>query len=317
MFLDSRVGLRDDMKFGALKENIIAQCGGLVGALRLSVNCLAAAFSKAHPSETDALLFYFSADAVSFMVRVFGSDHSHPLDGNFKDFLAKCFTSGLTLASTSLSAPDALCLTRLQKAGILVEERGFIKFSSIMSKRYFMRWLFPNRSSDDPQSLGVLIKSCIEYMSCHLLAGSVVDGFPKEATFQQLFMEGLAKFTPPMCAICPELSKIFPGANQTGGMISGEMDFYLNGSLRWGVELLVQGRGIGEHIDRFGVNGKYAMLKVMDYVVVDFRSSPDGEATRVQSHPKRVSVFFKDGDFSVCKCIFGLDGEPTVLRLRR
>ncbi|KAJ3248455.1 hypothetical protein HDU77_008115 [Chytriomyces hyalinus] len=215
-FLDSRVGLRDDMKFAALKENITAQCGGLVGALRLTVDSLNAAFSESHPSESEALLFYLSADAVSWMARVFGSGHPYPLDDNFKDFLAKCFTSELISAPTGLSTPDERCLTGLQKAGILVEEGGFFKFSSIMSRRYFFKWLFRDRSSEVPQSLRALIKSCIEDMSCHLLAGSVVDGFPEEATFQHLLMEGLTKFTPPTCSVWPQLSKMFPGVNQTG-----------------------------------------------------------------------------------------------------
>ncbi|KAJ3377980.1 hypothetical protein HDU80_003042, partial [Chytriomyces hyalinus] len=246
-FLDSRIGLRDGLKFESLKQNIIAQCGGLVGALRLSVNSLNAAFYKSHPSESEALIFYLSADAVSWLPGVFPNP-SYPRDDNFKDFLAKCFTSELTSAPTGLSAPDEHCLFVLQKAGILVEEGGFFKFSSIMSRRHVIEWLYPYRSPNMPQSLRVLIKSCIEDMSCHLLAGSVVAGFPEEATFQHLLMEGLQKFTPPTCYICPELSKMFPDGNQTGG---SEIDFYVNGSLRWGVGLLVQGRGIGEHIDRF------------------------------------------------------------------
>jgi hypothetical protein len=35
------------------------------------------------------------------------------------------------------------------------------------------------------------------------------------------------------------------------GSVSGEIDFYLNGKLRWGIELLVGGDGIGEHLSRF------------------------------------------------------------------
>ena len=75
------------------------------------------------------------------------------------------------------------------------------------------------------------------------------------------------------------------------------------------------GRGIGEHIDRFGHGGKYSKLAVNDYAVVDFRVSPDGEPTNVQKHVKRVSVFFKAGDFSRCKCIFGLEESAVSLKL--
>jgi hypothetical protein len=77
----------------------------------------------------------------------------------------------------------------------------------------------------------------------------------------------------------------------------------------------VLGRGITEHMDRFGLNGKYFKLGVKDYIIVDFRTSQDGEPTNVQRHSKRVSVFFKAGDFSVCKCVFGLELNPVVLHL--
>ncbi|KAJ3002261.1 UNVERIFIED_CONTAM: hypothetical protein HDU68_006361, partial [Siphonaria sp. JEL0065] len=289
VFLDSPIGLRGDMKFDSLKQNIIIQCAGLIGSLRLSVDGLTAEFAKSQPTETNALLYYLSAGALSRMARVFGSDHSLPVDGILKDFVAECFTSGFTRSPRGLDDDDDLCFTRLQKAGILVVDQSFIKFSSIMGQRYFIQWLFPNRSLFAPPSLRALIEGCIQNMSGTVLDNSVVDGFPKEATFQHLLMEGLAKLTPPVCSICPELSKIFPDTQQTGGNISGEVDFYLNGSLRWGVELLVLGRGVTEHIDRFGSNGKYFKLGVKDYIIVDFRFSQDGQPTNVQRHEKRVS----------------------------
>ncbi|KAJ3249384.1 hypothetical protein HDU78_003170 [Chytriomyces hyalinus] len=136
-FLDSPIGLRDDMKFGSLKKIIIAQCGGLVGALRLSVDSLSAQFAKSHPSESAALQYYMFDKVVSRMVRVFGSDHSYPVGDDFRNFLVECFTSGLQWAPTRLSALDDFCFKRLQKDGILAEEEGRIKFSSIMSQRYY------------------------------------------------------------------------------------------------------------------------------------------------------------------------------------
>ncbi|KAJ3084154.1 hypothetical protein HK100_009342 [Physocladia obscura] len=216
LFLDSEIGLRSDMKYESLIQSIILQCGGLIGALRLSVEGLTAEFQKSHPSENKSLLYYLSADSVSRMARVFGSDHSSPIDASFKNFLASCSTSGLTVAPPILGTDDAVCLSSLQKAGILVEIDGLIGFSSAMAQRYFIQWLFPYRSSTPPESLNALLKSCIQNLSRSLFVQSVVDGFPKEATFQHLLMEGLAKFTPPNCSICPELSKVFPDGNQTG-----------------------------------------------------------------------------------------------------
>lgn len=156
-------------------------------------------------------------------------------------------------------------------------------------------------------------------MSSTVLKSSTVPGdFPKEAVFQHLFMEGLALHTPPDCSICPELSKIFPSdSNRNSGQaIAGEIDFYLNGSLRWGIELLVNGDRIGEHHSRFSPpNGKYVSLAVNDCAIMDFRRSATGEPTDISQHPNRVSVFFKNDDYSVAKCLFGEDTAAIEISL--
>ena len=203
------------MKFEILKQNIILQCGGLIGAIRLSVNGLNEVFLNERPSENEALLSYFSSIIVSKMARVFGSAHSKQMHRSLKDFLSNCFTNGFTNAP-NLGKREITCLNRLQKAGILVEVSQRIGFSSVIAKRYIIQYLFPRRSDTIPLCLFSLIKSCIRNLSSNLLSQSVVDGFPKEATFQHLLMEGLAEFTPPDCSICPELSKAFPNGNQTG-----------------------------------------------------------------------------------------------------
>jgi len=156
----------------------------------------------------------------------------------------------------------------------------------------------------------------LKSISAKTLKNSTIQGdFPKEAVFQHLFMDGLTSNTPISCDICPELSKIFPQSTDESPTerIPGEIDFFLNGSLRWGIELLVNGSGISEHIDRFNETfGKYAQLKVSDYCVVDLRGNESGTPTNVSRHEKRLTVFFKTGDYSVANCIFGLDQSFTV-----
>jgi hypothetical protein len=154
-------------------------------------------------------------------------------------------------------------------------------------------------------------------MSSNVLKNSTLPGdFPKEAVFQHLFMEGLALHTPPSCSICPELSKIFPSeTNLNMQQIEGEIDFYLNGDIRWGIELLVNGGGVGEHLSRFAPNGKYAPLAVNDYAIVDFRKNARGQPTQISKHPNRVSVFFKLGDYSAAQCLFGEDTDAIKINL--
>lgn len=155
-------------------------------------------------------------------------------------------------------------------------------------------------------------------MSASVLAQSTIgkNSFPEEATFQHQFMEGLALHTHPSCVICPELSRVFPASpRQHDQRINGEIEFYMNGSLRWGVELLVNGDKIGEHMARFAADGKYAALAAKDYAIIDLRGNKSGKITNVVRKPERITVFFKLGAFSSCRCIFGLveDSERIIL----
>ena len=58
----------------------------------------------------------------------------------------------------------------------------------------------------------------------------------------------------------------------------------------FGMELLKQEDGIGEHIARFGSGGKYESLGAKDYALVDFRPMVDGKASKVQRRDRRITV---------------------------
>jgi hypothetical protein len=273
-----------------------------------------------HPTETVLLQHCFSDNFVQRMARCFGSGHSNPVGDDFKHFLKRCFSEDRAKLNGLMIQQDEDSYLSLKKAGILVEfpDKTF-GFTSLLAKRYYFKWIFPNRSETTPSSLSELIKKVIGNMSATILKNSTRPGdFPKEAVFQHLFMEGLARYTPPNCCICPELSKIFPGITNSNPQqeIAGEIDFYLNGSLRWGIELLVNGDGIGEHITRFTkLDGKYAALDVSDFSVVDFRRNSTGEPTNISKHPNRITVFFKNDDYSIAQCIFGEDSNIVEINL--
>jgi hypothetical protein len=52
----------------------------------------------------------------------------------------------------------------------------------------------------------------------------------------------------------------------------GSLDFFINGDLQWGIELVRGGSKIQEHRDRFLPTGKYASLGLRQWIVVDFRT---------------------------------------------
>jgi hypothetical protein len=315
-------GLPPIMQFPTLMEVMIRECNGHVGSLRMSCDILFCHFSKASvATEKDLFEYYLSADFVNQLARCFGTGHTTPSSDNLKLFLIKCLFRDTTISQLvlQLREDEKRSFTRLIKAGIVRQVKdGNVIFASHLAERFYSRWLFPNRGASNPKSLHDLLRKVIGSLSASMLKQSVVhpDSFPKEATFQHQFMAALALHTHPSCYICPELSSVFPdSARQRDEHIEGEIDFYLNGDLRWGIELLVNGDKIGEHLNRFTLNGKYAALGAKDYVVVDLRCNKTGSITNVIRKQERITVFFKVGDFSSCRCIFGLNENPEQITL--
>jgi hypothetical protein len=320
----SQIGLPANIReHRILKDILVRDSGGLVGALRLAINSLKGAFhsyKNAPIQESLCLQYCLSLPFVENMARCFGSVHSYPSGEDFKRFLKNCLSDEKVPLKFLANQQDNDTYLSLKKSGILVgpPDANF-GFSSQLAKRYYFRWIFPNRSETTPTTLRELIMNVIGNMSATILKNSTqCNDFPKEAVFQHLFMEGLASFTPPNCHICPELSKIFPETTNanTQQAIPGAIDFYLNSSLRWGIELLVNGGGIGEHINRFTPpDGKYTALAVSDFTVVDFRGNCTGQPTNIAKHSKRITVFFKKDDYSIANCIFGEESNVVQINL--
>ncbi|KAG1689663.1 hypothetical protein DVH05_002021 [Phytophthora capsici] len=320
--MPSPLGLPDEItKEEYFMELVVRECNGLIGALRTSVDAMVARFAKC-PAESEAELFsyFLSQEVLHQMARCFGSKHTTPKSLKLRQFLMDCLVAAPNdlYLDPNFTDEDNLCLLTLKKAGILVEDAyRHVKFSSPLAEKYYIQWLFPTRAGANPLSLRELITSVIGNMSARVLRQSVVDdaNFPKEATFQHLFMEGLILNTSATCSICPELSRIFPLHQTTGGQpqkIKGEIDYYLDGDLRWGLELLVNGVKIGEHMRR----STPVARAMKDYAVVDLRGNKTGEPTDVTRMEDRVSVFFQQGNYSSCKCVFGMDEQIYEIPLK-
>jgi hypothetical protein len=290
------------------------ECAGLIGALRLSAFYINDAFSKYPESENAKYYqYYFSNNLLNNMARCFGSGHPLEMKTSYKEYLLKCCKSP-NPAFIVENESDAECLKYLGKSGIIVENQGTFGFSSPLAERYYFNRLYPRRANNNPDSVVDLVQAAIKSMSSSALRASIIPNScntPNEGTFQHLFMNGLLENTTPACSICPELSRRF----ETGEKIPGEIDFYVNGDLGWGIELLVKGSDLSQRINRFESDGKYSGLQAKDYAVVDFRCNVSGSTTNVRRHPKRISVFFKYNDFSSCECIIGNNTEIVVLAL--
>jgi hypothetical protein len=134
-------------------------------------------------------------------------------------------------------------------------------------------------------------------MSALALSQSVVPNntstFPKEATIQHLFMASLLSLTPINVKILPELGKTYPLEGvATSTAIQGEIDFYIrNCDFSWGIELLVEGRGVGEHVHRFGPDGKYWRLGTVSRSYYHRSSARNGKSCSDERSEENDSIF--------------------------
>lgn len=73
----------------------------------------------------------------------------------------------------------------------------------------------------------------------------------------------------PKNSVLPELNT---KATQNGKVVTGELDLYVNSELKWSIELLKEGIGIGQHLARFHqTKAKYREVETEQYLVVDLR----------------------------------------------
>jgi hypothetical protein len=288
-----------------LIDVIARDCGGLAGALQVAI-CQMNIWGRNNNS--------FSVDeAIDAYLSICNDiDRCY---GNLDEYLSDI--KNTILQSEMQGCLEVSDISRLMFKAGLIESPENLQFTSPLAKRYIFKKLFPSRSMNNPSSLIDLIKLSIKSLPSSLLSTSTITGdLPKEGVFQHLFMTALAANTRINTYICPELSQIFPMVgedNEELARIEGEIDFFVDGNLRWGIELLVHGRNITEHISRFKEGGKYAPLKCNDDVVVDFRT---GRPTKVTLHPNRVSVFFPSRDYAMCFIVYGERGLQEQLKLQ-
>jgi hypothetical protein len=143
-----------------VEDLLVNECGGLIAALRLSVDSLNERFRKdLQPAESIVFDHCPSQTFVDRMARCFGSNHSMPIGIKFKEFLKKCFADEMNAFNDQDNVDDALSYSWLKKSGILVETpNSAFTFSSPLAKRYYSSWIFPKRSQDNPYCQNIIFQ---------------------------------------------------------------------------------------------------------------------------------------------------------------
>ncbi len=211
--------------------------------------------------------------------------------------LAHDASSGLspppvTAASSAAShapLPDASILRALMRIPLLVDDGGYLAFATPMHRRFFHRLAFPSRLHALPADINIdqWLLLVLRTFQPHLLA-DVQSGF-KEGMLQHEFWRGASLCLPPTHRVAAEVSRVL---KQGTPQIAGELDFWVNSTLEWAIELLRQGDRKGEHLERFERDGVNGPLRAKQWRVVDFRLASDPQAAlpRPRSEPGYVSV---------------------------
>ena len=191
-----------------------------------------------------------------------------------------CYVNG---AQGSIDDP---ALVNLVRAGVLSSEGTFTCL--VAQWQYFNQ--FYKRPAHGPATIEELVVQAVESMSALRLRQSCDNGnFPKEAAFQHLFNEAFTMLLPPGVAVCPELNTFAEDTN--GKTVTGQLDFFIAGDLRWAIELLRNGDKINEHVQRFDpTNGKYRSVGHTAHLIVDCRGPRASK--QVQSMHERCTLYF-------------------------
>lgn len=230
--------------------------------------------------------------------------HQRTMNEEQRDLVANTICGiGLADGDVIKTNDNESTLAQLVRVGILSTDGTFSCL--LAQQQYFNN--FYQRPSSAPNTITDLILQSVKSMSAlRLLQSSAGRDFPKEAAFQQLFNEALTLQLPPRVAVCPELNT-FATNPLTGEVETGELDFFIDGgehSLRWAVELLVNGDKINEHVSRFDPdNGKYRKVGHSDFIVIDCRRTRTRD---VQPMEKRCTLYFAP-NYKTVECKVGME----------
>lgn len=291
-----------------MKVLLLKSCNRHIGALTVSIVALTAQFRRTDDTTLEEVInYYFSSIMTSQFNRCFYSGVAS-LSSYVTNLLKLCSRERQRLTESNFMGDSTY--HSLVRSGVLIQHSNGLEFSCPVALRFISSLLYPNRSLTNPASPLVLMTNVIKGMSSNTLSQSTVGSFPSEATFQHLMMEGLQRATTSDTSICPELSKLFPPEDVASAShlppVTGRVDFFLDGSLRWCIEALINGDNISEHISRLEGNGSYVGLNPNDFMVVDFRCNATGRASsNILLHPNRMTVFFKKGSFTSCSVVYG------------
>jgi len=258
-----------------------------LGVYRRLLEDLVARFRRQNPPTT--ILFAPDAFANPHLARCFAGLASMDFNPTLCKILRRFLCLKEPVDQLAFHDVDPAEVKKLIRSSILEEykESGriMLAFTSSLARRLFFRAVFPSKAPDMLYSnLQCLIVDAVKLFEVGFLqAGcdssrSNSNDFPIEAVFQQAFSQAVSELLPPTVFFCAEYA----------GTARGRVDFLVG---HWGIEMLILGRKLCEHEERFGAGGKYACDQIQEFCVVNFLpfdKSP--ELAKVKQRSAHISV---------------------------
>lgn len=303
--------LADVLRDPTVQAMFAESCGGYMGALATSVNMLVGRFDRmVGPTKEEVIAYFLSEPFLQHFDRCFGD---MPEDSDKRRaVLLEVHEQGIVRFNRAMLDPLGYeAFLALGARGVLsLDKYAILRFSCPLAACIIVNTIFPGRAATNPPSISELLLRALRSLSAHSCRQAFqLQSSTLETTFQHLLFGGLVSCTRPSVSVIPELSKML------GVTVPGSVDFYINSDMRWAIEIVVDGRGITEHISRFYKNGTYYNRPGKDYLVVDVRVTSDGKPTNVSKHTNCMSVFFNP-TFQSCTVVVG-KGSAIKITLKK
>jgi len=291
--------------------------GGHVGLLRLIPQHLVNSRPRDIKNDAESVTFmhrfYFGAMFGTWPMQRFFS-FPEQLNATHREILNEMIFRGGVSATYSrfLFTPDSeevKAKRELLRRMIVTQGGPNLEFATPFHFRCFFRAAFPSIISDaDFQAVANLPSWC-PFMIGRFQSAFHGGDFPLEGAIQHMFWKAASECIPSSYHLAAEVSKAY------GGAVDGRLDFWVNSKLQWAIELVRDGDRQQEHLDRFGVDGKYFSLKPREWVVIDFRR-PGTDIGQLEGKPNLINVVFSD-DFAFATLVLGVAKALMRVDLRK
>jgi len=204
-------------------------------------------------------------------------------------------------------------VSTLIKKGVVSEKvQNHVVFSSDMAYRgIFMQFESSLcRPSSPPNNIVELILSALPFIDASALLNTLGkhknSEHPLEDSWQKEIYKVITHLVPSGNLVSSSVGQCF---SQKKISINGAVDFYIDGVLKWMVELTSEGSDLGMHVNRFEKGGEYENIPRKDWLVVDFRSSEK----KIRGLKEHILYVCYEKDFS-CAHVTGLPLQQYCFR---